>query len=544
MNVIYYADPTAADQGASGTRTIKGLITAIGGTKNATIVLAHNSNSTNTTYTIGTSTTISANINLKVEPGALISVSSGKTLTVNGPVDAGLYKIFTGSGTITGLKIAELAWFGFDASAVAATNDAAITKALASSLYVSETRAGTFSISSTITINTAYQILHLGGSVYLSYSGTSAAIKFDGIGYAKVTGLARITCTSTSGSGVLFDTTNGNAIYNNVDLYWIQGAGRGAAPDTNTGVGIEFERQIGSNIAYYNKVRVHRIMDWNICVLFDAVNGTSGEGGNANIVEDAICDTYWKAFKFRSIENMILNCSGWGSAGSGSDYTYLLWFENSAYNNSAFGVSGEPGALSSAYYIASGCTYNTIVGSLANFPIAATNLDTTGSNFISDGRSLSLPDGHIRFPATNVVSTNANTLDDYAEGSWTAAFACGTSGTVTISNSYKTGTYTKVGRLVTICGRLQVDSVSSPVGTLTVSGLPFTCITGDSFCSAINVRADTLEATGTTTITGYVVPNTKTFVLSHFTAGASAAMAADCKAGSDFVVSGFYYTEE
>jgi hypothetical protein len=80
----------------------------------------------------------------------------------------------------------------------------------------------------------------------------------------------------------------------------------------------------------------------------------------------------------------------------------------------------------------------------------------------------------ITFPSGESLSTNANTLDDYEEGTWTAAITCGTSGTITIDPAYNTLKYTKVGKLVTLTGFVYVSAVSSPVGTVTVTGLPFT----------------------------------------------------------------------
>jgi hypothetical protein len=87
---------------------------------------------------------------------------------------------------------------------------------------------------------------------------------------------------------------------------------------------------------------------------------------------------------------------------------------------------------------------------------------------------LTLPYGQIKFPATQNASSDANTLDDYEEGTWTAAFATEISGTVTIDTSYRTASYTKVGRLVTVHAQLVVGSISSPVGGLLITGLPFT----------------------------------------------------------------------
>ena len=118
-SVVYYADPTAADQGAAGTRTIKGLMTAIGSTKQATIVLAHTSSSTNTTYTVSTDLTLTSNITLKVDRGALVAPATGKTLTISGTLDAGDYQIFSGTGLVSGLGYAESIWFGTVGNGVA-----------------------------------------------------------------------------------------------------------------------------------------------------------------------------------------------------------------------------------------------------------------------------------------------------------------------------------------------------------------------------------------------------------------------------------------
>jgi hypothetical protein len=81
----------------------------------------------------------------------------------------------------------------------------------------------------------------------------------------------------------------------------------------------------------------------------------------------------------------------------------------------------------------------------------------------------------IQFPATQVASANANTLDDYEEGTFTATLVPSTSGTITLDSSNQTGVYTKIGRQVTVRGYLVVQSVSVPVGgEIYLRGLPFT----------------------------------------------------------------------
>lgn len=81
----------------------------------------------------------------------------------------------------------------------------------------------------------------------------------------------------------------------------------------------------------------------------------------------------------------------------------------------------------------------------------------------------------VSFPATQSASSNVNTLDDYEEGTFTAGITPKTSGSVTLNTFYQSGTYTKIGRLVTVCGQLILSSVSSPVGNqFYITGLPFT----------------------------------------------------------------------
>jgi len=63
-------------------------------------------------------------------------------------------------------------------------------------------------------------------------------------------------------------------------------------------------------------------------------------------------------------------------------------------------------------------------------------------------------------------------LADYEEGIHVASITPSTSGSVTLSASGDTLSYTKVGRLVTVTGYLSINTVSSPVGYFSIS-LPF-----------------------------------------------------------------------
>lgn len=150
--------------------------------------------------------------------------------------------------------------------------------------------------------------------------------------------------------------------------------------------------------------------------------------------------------------------------------------------------------------------------------------------------------GQLGFPAGQSASADANTLDDYEEGTWTGALVPGTSGSITMNGSYVTGAYTKIGRVVSITGYFVVSSVSSPVGVLSLTGLPFACADGDEFDVGLGLYLDTLNATAATTMLGRIVKTASAVTIWHFAAGAANPAAADIKAGSLIKVSGTYFT--
>jgi hypothetical protein len=80
----------------------------------------------------------------------------------------------------------------------------------------------------------------------------------------------------------------------------------------------------------------------------------------------------------------------------------------------------------------------------------------------------------ITFPATANLSSNANTLDDYEEGTWTpVAYGTSTAGTFTAGAS-NLGTYTKIGNMVTGRFVMGLTSKGSSTGDARILGLPFT----------------------------------------------------------------------
>ena len=77
----------------------------------------------------------------------------------------------------------------------------------------------------------------------------------------------------------------------------------------------------------------------------------------------------------------------------------------------------------------------------------------------------------ITFPATQSASTDANTLDDYEEGSFTPTITLGLTG---ITYTSQLGRYTKIGNVVTFTIRISMSSSTRVGSTLTFGNLPFT----------------------------------------------------------------------
>jgi hypothetical protein len=108
------------------------------------------------------------------------------------------------------------------------------------------------------------------------------------------------------------------------------------------------------------------------------------------------------------------------------------------------------------------------------------DLPATSGTVVVSGTTPTL--NGVTFPATQVPSADANTLDDYEEGTWTPVKS---SGSATIRDV--SGNYTKIGNRV-ICSFVFVGNTSGTIST--IGGLPFTA------SDATNGSARETENTG------------------------------------------------
>jgi len=139
---------------------------------------------------------------------------------------------------------------------------------------------------------------------------------------------------------------------------------------------------------------------------------------------------------------------------------------------SSINVSG--GAASRIQFGVGTTRYGLIYQDDTNFMQIATTTALPISFLTNNVERIRIPSNAsgITFPATQVASADANTLDDYEEGTWTPVFLAG--GITGTSITYS-GTYTKIGRVVSVSFRAQSASNNINVSSYVVfSGLPFT----------------------------------------------------------------------
>jgi hypothetical protein len=130
----------------------------------------------------------------------------------------------------------------------------------------------------------------------------------------------------------------------------------------------------------------------------------------------------------------------------------------------------------------SGTGIITITPPATNTNRAITLPDAAGAIVVS-GTTPSL--NGITFPATQVASADANTLDDYEEGTWTVElYDAPTGGNQ--SSTTATGLYTKIGRVVYVQAYLfNVSTAGMTGGNTLYFSLPFQVNSNNRFPGAV-----------------------------------------------------------
>ena len=159
------------------------------------------------------------------------------------------------------------------------------------------------------------------------------------------------------------------------------------------------------------------------------------------------------------------------------------------------GVENSVGGASSHFFASGSSAYDAIIGwgagtgltigqtgayaAVARFTstglavtgtLSATTTGKVGTTLGVGAATPSASGAGITFPATQSASTDANTLDDYEEGTWTPS----PTGLTVVGTPTYAGKYTKIGNCVTAMMTAQATtSTASTAGSTYFSGLPF-----------------------------------------------------------------------
>ena len=136
-------------------------------------------------------------------------------------------------------------------------------------------------------------------------------------------------------------------------------------------------------------------------------------------------------------------------------------------------ASGVPSwAAASAGVSWSGSTANGIGTYSSSSEIVAESTATY------DGTTLELTTSGGGLKLDNLAPSNVNTLGDYETGTCTIGLSPA-SGSITVGTP--AAGYTKIGRMVTVGGRVFCSAISSPTGAVTLTGLPFIIKASEEF---------------------------------------------------------------
>jgi len=132
--------------------------------------------------------------------------------------------------------------------------------------------------------------------------------------------------------------------------------------------------------------------------------------------------------------------------------------------------------------------------------------------------TINLTGGQIVFPATQSASADANTLDDYEEGTWTPTVFIGATGVTSYHFQY--GSYTRVGRIVHANCWVRVNVKGAATGSISIRGLPFNVANSSANYTAGTIGYQDEMLSSSAPIYCYTTSNSATVNLAYVNATA------------------------
>jgi hypothetical protein len=287
----------------------------------------------------------------------------------------------------------------------------------------------------------------------------------------------------------------------------------------------------------------------NTAVAFIDSNGLRPTSGNVSLdstgttgVRSPAANTL--AFHTAGTEDMRIDATGNVGIGTSSP-AYSLDVRSTAAPAIRLSRSGSAGQIASMVFEDGTATLGTGNTTRIASDSGAISFSTGGtSGSITGGTErLRIPAdaAGITFPATQAPSSDANTLDDYEEGTWTPTF----NANLTAAAAYAKGRYVKIGSMVWITYSFKVGTVSG-ANNFEFGGLPFANIAGtaDTSSDTFLFAAYSGPTVGDRGAGGYLSGGSSTIVMYDLNNNAvSTAMTNGDLTADDFVwVSGWYRT--
>jgi hypothetical protein len=231
-----------------------------------------------------------------------------------------------------------------------------------------------------------------------------------------------------------------------------------------------------------------------------------------------------------SSPNIIITTNSYSKTGTGLD-TYIATGFASKYT--------QANGNHFWYNAPSGTAENSITFTQAMTLDASGNLLVGITSAVSGGAGIQTADG-ITFPATAVASANANTLDDYEEGTFTPTVIGTTvAGTGTYVN--QVGRYTRIGNRV--CFTIYLNwTAHTGTGSMRVSGLPISSIATTASFHALSIWNANITLTASNLLQAYVNVNATTIDIQQYPTGGGASTAVTMDIAASLMLTGHYET--
>jgi hypothetical protein len=176
-------------------------------------------------------------------------------------------------------------------------------------------------------------------------------------------------------------------------------------------------------------------------------------------------------------------------SGDGSNYNLRVGNDLDASQFGYFSQLGGSTFVANNNYYASAGQFKPTATAASSISLSEGNIVFFGNTGLTAGTNYA-PTERARFTANGLTfngdTAAANALDDYEEGTWTMGVSFG-GASVGVTYLDNTGTYTKIGRKVTVNGYISLTSKGSSTGQARISGLPFTIGSTSGFFSTASM---------------------------------------------------------